>query len=362
MRLGNRVNEGHAELSVCLYLPGGRIACSFRRPGISANDRFEAGGLTYSVIEPFRSVAMRYEGELHIVDDPEALRDPQKLFATGPRAPGEVTLRRSTRNRRFTAARPAHDGVQTMYGRDFSLGHFNQHGRVARRDPASATRLGQSTDAAGATIPGVRATGRCIYYYRLFIANFSNGDGFMLLKITDRSGHARRVGVLLVDGAYEEITDLDVITDWTERQDPARVRLGVRTAHRKAVISAEILTLAPLRNRRQADGETLVSRIAEGFTPIHMGRPRGLRHDRIYRAHRRRKAGRLSAMKPRTRKFGATGGARADDQAAALDWRRRQGRDRQSGATQRARSADVRGAGGSLAAPWFGPHGARRSS
>jgi hypothetical protein len=30
MRLGNRVNEGYAELSVCLYLPDGRVACRLR--------------------------------------------------------------------------------------------------------------------------------------------------------------------------------------------------------------------------------------------------------------------------------------------------------------------------------------------
>src|SRR4051812_29387208 len=64
MRLGNRVNEGHAELSVCLYLPDGRILCSFRRPSISANDKFDAGGLSYSVIQPFRDVEMRYDGDL----------------------------------------------------------------------------------------------------------------------------------------------------------------------------------------------------------------------------------------------------------------------------------------------------------
>jgi hypothetical protein len=72
--------------------------------------------------------------------------------------------------------------------------------------------------------------------------------------------------VLLVKGHYEEITDLDVITDWTVSRDPQRVRLGVRTANRKAVITGDILTLAPLRNRRRADGETLVSRIAEGLS------------------------------------------------------------------------------------------------
>lgn len=264
MRLGNRVNEGLAELSVCLYLPDGRIACSFRRPGIANNDKFDAGGLTYSVLEPARSVEMRFVGELYIVEDPEALRDPQKLFATGPRAPGEVTFTFNAESPVHGGA-PTHAGVQTMYGRDFSFGHFNQHGRLQ-----GSIRIGDELwpmDGRGWRDHswGPRYW-QSIYFYRLFIANFSNGDGFMLLKISDRAGYARRVGVLLVDGQYEEITDLDVMTDWTDQQDPARVRLGVRTATRKAVIHAEILTLAPLRNRRQADGEVLVSRIAEGFS------------------------------------------------------------------------------------------------
>ena len=90
MRLGNRANEGYAELSVCLYLPDGRIACQFQRPSISGNDRFDAGGLSYSVVEPLKSVKMEYDGDLIIVEDPDALRDPRKLFADGPRLAGRV--------------------------------------------------------------------------------------------------------------------------------------------------------------------------------------------------------------------------------------------------------------------------------
>jgi hypothetical protein len=264
MRLGNRVNEGYAELSVCLYLPDGRIACAFSRPAIASNDRFAAGGLSYSVQEPLKKVMMEYEGELLIVDDPEALRDPRNLFASGPRLPGRVSWIHE-------AVSPVHGGepvdetVATMYGRDFSLGHFNQHGRVhgeirvgdelwpidgfGWRDHSWGPRYWQA-----------------IFYYRLFIANFPNGDGFMLLKITDRDGVARRVGVLLVDGQYEEITDMDVFTEWTVKQEPRRVHIGVRTPHRKAIILADILKLAPLRNRRKTDEGTLVSRIAEGHT------------------------------------------------------------------------------------------------
>src|SRR6185312_11010063 len=82
MRLGNRVNEGYAELSVCIYLPDGRVACQFRRPEIATNDGFDAGGLSYTVSEPFAAQRMAYEGELLVLDDPEDLRDPAKMFET----------------------------------------------------------------------------------------------------------------------------------------------------------------------------------------------------------------------------------------------------------------------------------------
>ena len=51
--------------------------------GPSGPATFDAGGLAYRVIEPFRSIEIRYEGELFLVEDPEALRDPQTLFARG---------------------------------------------------------------------------------------------------------------------------------------------------------------------------------------------------------------------------------------------------------------------------------------
>ena len=269
MRLGNRVNEGYAELSVCLYLPDGRIACQFLRPPITANDKFDAGGLSYTVIEPFKKVSMTFDGELIIVDDPDKLREPQTLFATGPRVKGYVSWVHEAEVD-IHGGQPVDDSVQTMYGRDFSLGHFNQHGRVR-----GEIRVGDESwpiDGRGWRDHswGPRYW-QVIYFYRLFIANFPNGDGFMLLKITDKQGKVRREGVLLVDGKYEDILDMDVITEWTDQQDPRKVQLGVMTANRKVRIDAEILKLAPLRNRRKADGETLVSRISEGYTRFTWG-------------------------------------------------------------------------------------------
>jgi hypothetical protein len=264
MRLGNRVNEGLAELSVCLYLPDGRIACQFKRPKIADNTKFDAGGLSYSVIEPLEKVAMQYEGELIIVDNPDDLREPGKLFSDGRRLPGRVAWT-------LEAVSPIHGGepankrVQTVYGRDFSLGHFYQHSRT-RGEIVVGDQTWKIDGGGWRDHSWGPRYWQAIWYYRLFIANFDDGSAFLLLKITDLAGHSRREGVLLVDGKYEDITDLDVFTDWTEKKDPARVRLGVRTASRKAIITGDIQTLAPLRNRRQADGETLISRIAEGYT------------------------------------------------------------------------------------------------
>ena len=34
LRIGNRPNEGYAEVTVCVYLPDGRVAFTFSRPAI----------------------------------------------------------------------------------------------------------------------------------------------------------------------------------------------------------------------------------------------------------------------------------------------------------------------------------------
>ena len=267
MRLGNRVNEGYAELSVCLYLPDGRVACQFGRPAIERNDAFDAGGLRYAVSVPFERLEMSYDGELMVLDDPSVLRDPKRMFETAPRADGSVRFD-------VRGVSPMHGGEPTTpeqeqlmyYGMQFSRGHFNQHTAVD-----GTIRVGDeewNLDAFGWRDHswGPRYW-QAIWAYRLFIANFGPDRALMLLKNMMPDGTARRLGVLLVDGDYEEVTDLDVHTTWSDdQQDPVAATLGVRTANRAVVIEGRVLTMAPLRNRRKAGDEVLLSRVAEGFT------------------------------------------------------------------------------------------------
>jgi len=264
MRIGNRANEGHAEAQACIYLPDGRIACQFQRPEITGNDAFAAGPLSYSVGTPLESVTMKFDGEFMVLDDPDLLREPKRLFTEAPLVPGSATFE-------LDGVSPVHGGApvsdtqETLYGRDFSFGHFYQH-----TTSKVGLRLGDeqwSFDGCGWRDHswGPRYWTN-IYFYRLLIANFGPDRAMMLLKITTRDGITRRHGVLQIDDRYEDITDMDLITGWTARKDPETLHLTVRTAQRSARMDGRVTRLAPLRNRRKVGDETLQCRIAEGLT------------------------------------------------------------------------------------------------
>ena len=53
VRMGNRPNEGYAEMTVCLYLPDGRVAFNYKRPQIDGHEAHDAGGLRFEVIAPY---------------------------------------------------------------------------------------------------------------------------------------------------------------------------------------------------------------------------------------------------------------------------------------------------------------------
>lgn len=263
-RIGNRINEGHAETSICIYLPDGRVACQFLRPEISSNEKHAAAGLEYSVLEPFKSVAMKYSGEAMLLDDPRILRTPKVMFNSAPRVPCRFELT-SQGLSPMNGGEPTDPNAETMYGRDFSLGHFNQHTRTV----GQITVGDQTWDLDGHGWRDHSWGPRYwtnIYFYRLFIANFGDDRGLMMLKRVDRQGVTHRRGVLMFDNQYEQIVDMDVFTEWDENKDPAAVQLGIRTAKRKVRMEGKIRTVAPLRNHREINGKRLESRIAEAFT------------------------------------------------------------------------------------------------
>ena len=90
LRLGNRANEGYAEMTTCLYLPDGRIGFMFGRPEIANNDAFDAGGMKFEVVTPFASLRTTYTGKVVLPDGPPQVAHPRTAFTPNPWADADA--------------------------------------------------------------------------------------------------------------------------------------------------------------------------------------------------------------------------------------------------------------------------------
>ena len=267
-RLGNRANEGHAEMTTCLYLPDGRAAFAYLRPEIDHNDAFDAGGMRFEVVEPFKELRIAFDGKVVVLDDPTCMADPRRAFTENPWT--------------TCAARLTFRGVSPMYGGEpvaddgsglietdggFARGHYEQHmsatGSIAvgdsewaidgfgLRDHSWGPRFWQSP-----------------WWYRWLTANFGPDFGFVISVIASRDGARRIGGMVLRDGRFEHIIDATIATEWVEDDRyHSAIRATATTAEGTYEIEGQVLNLVPLRNRRSApDGEQLLTRISEGLT------------------------------------------------------------------------------------------------
>lgn len=269
LRLGNRANEGYAELTTCLYLPDGRVAFMFHRPEISNNDAFDAGGTRFDVVTPFEELRTRYDGKVALLDDPLQMADPRKAFTENPWVSASVDL--------------VHRGVSPMFGGEpvnddgsplsedhsggFARGHYEQHMAVR-----GTIRVGDEewqVDGFGLRDHswGPRYW-QAPWWYRWLTANFGEDFGFVVSMIASRDGGRRIGGMVLRDGKYELITDATITTDWTPADSyHSALRATATTASGKYDITGKVMNLIPLRNRRKTpEGEQLVTRISEGMT------------------------------------------------------------------------------------------------
>src|SRR5712671_2538967 len=93
VRLGNRPNEGYAEMTVCVYLPDGRVAFMFKRPPTTSNDRHDASGLRFEVVKPFVEHRITFAGRACLLERPLEMAEPREAFARNPHVPVTLDLR-----------------------------------------------------------------------------------------------------------------------------------------------------------------------------------------------------------------------------------------------------------------------------
>lgn len=267
-RLGNRVHEGYAEMSVCLYLPDGRVGFMYGRPHIGNNDRMDAGGLAFEVIEPFRRLRVTYAGPVCLLERPLEMADPSRAFKANPLVDCRVEL--------------DYRGLAPMYGgrpvqadgsdlpidaeKSFARAHYEQH--VGARGTIAVGEEVWKIDAYGLRDKswGPRYW-QAVPWYRWLPMNFGPNFAMMISLVGNADGGARRSGMVLRDGAYAPIRDARIESEWDENWYQTGLRAWARTDDQEYEIEGRVLSMIPLRNRRtDASGNPLLTRITEGMT------------------------------------------------------------------------------------------------
>jgi hypothetical protein len=121
LRIGNRPNEGHAEATLCWFLPDGSALFSFDRAHIDDNEAFRTEKILVETVEVGSSMRATFRGSAHHLASPRLLTNPKEAFGSSPEVDVdlEITL----------------EGVSPMYGGtpfpglDVG-GHYEQHMRA----------------------------------------------------------------------------------------------------------------------------------------------------------------------------------------------------------------------------------------
>jgi len=276
IRLGNRANEGYAEMTVCLYLPDGTVGFMFQRPEIKNNDAHDGGGTKFEVVKPFQHHRVSYNGKVCILKNPLEMADPAKAFKSNPYSlaklkidysavsPGWGGELREKSGNEWVSPKPSGDPEA-----QFAKGHLEQLGRASGRLVLSADGNDREfkIDALGLRDHswGPRYW-QAPKFYRWLTMNFDDGLGAMATITVNRDGSERPGGFIArKDQPFQNIVKVDVQTEFIGEQNlHDKIKLTCQTADSAApiVITGKVLAMIPLRNRRAG----MVTRIAEGMT------------------------------------------------------------------------------------------------
>lgn len=253
IRMGNRANEGYAEMTVIVFNSDGSAFFNYKKPEISNNDEWNAGGARVEVLEPGERVRTRYQGSALHMANPRDMKDPGKAFKSNPFRKIDLDL--------------VHEGVGPLYGHvgepgdgnDFARAHYEQHMRVSGtlriegepdivfnghglRDHSWGPRYWQS-----------------IRSYRWITGNYGDDLGMVLSVVGDRTG-----GMFHRGEEFIQVKDIELTTEYEEgtnfhRAFKANVSLEDGTHH---LVEGRVKGFIPLRNRRSEQ----ITYIGEGMT------------------------------------------------------------------------------------------------
>ncbi len=253
IRMGNRANEGYAEMTVIIYNSDGSAFFNYKKPDISDNDGWNAGGARVEVLEPGERVRTVYQGAALHMADPRDMKEPGKAFKSNPFRKIELDL--------------VHEGVGPMYGHvgepgdgnDFARAHYEQHMRVS----GTLKIEGESTITINGHGLRDHSWGprywQSIRSYRWITGNYGDDLGMVLSVVGDRVG-----GMFHRGEEFIQVMDINLTTDYEEgtnfhRGFRAEVSLEDGSEH---LVEGKVKGFIPLRNRRSEQ----ITYIGEGMT------------------------------------------------------------------------------------------------
>ncbi len=310
-RMGNRANEGTAEMTVCLYLPaevdgGARsVGFMFKRPSIDNNDAFDAAGMKWTMVTPFEELRVDYTGKVVLLDEPEQMADPKAAFSNNPFDEAEVHLTFTGQGRPSMFGGEPDEPHETP-GEEFAKGHYEQliaatgtikvgqrewdiHG-FGLRDHSWGPRYWQAP-----------------WYYRWLTANVDENFGFMASRVAKKDGPGTRWRVRVGERHHAPVRrrgDLD--RDAWRRPVPRRHRgrpafepvrpgMGVQWS----CAEPDPAPQSPPDARRRMVADTHLRGLHRVDGPVRRVRgTRRLRHVGVPRPDHRRSAGRPRRVMP----------------------------------------------------------------
>jgi hypothetical protein len=269
IRIGNRVNEGHAEVTALVYLPGGGAAIRFAKVPITGNDRFDAGGLRSVVVEPLQHVRVQFDGTAHRLGRGTDLADPKRAFSSSPEIPLRLELD-------YRCVAPLYglgansSGASGLAGGEHTVATEHYEGAcavtgwiVAGDDHYEIDNLGFRDHSWGPrNWHGPR-------YWRWISCMVDEQNGFVAWCA--RFGDERQPGngMLMRDGQMTMLTRVDVVSDYGKAPCyPTAMRISMTTDSGEMVsATGTVFATVPLRHRR--DG--VISRLAEVLCRYELG-------------------------------------------------------------------------------------------
>lgn len=253
IRIGNRANEGYAEMTTIIFDADGSALFNYKKPDIADNDGWNAGGARVEVIRAGEEIRTCYEGSLLYMAEPRDMQNPGRAFKENPFRKVQLDL--------------THVGVGPMYGHvgdagddnDFARAHYEQHMRV------SGTLMVEGLETVKINGHGLRDHSwgprywQSIRSYRWITGNFGDGLGMALSVVGDRQG-----GMFYRGDEFLRIAEVDLVTKYEDDSSfhkslIANVKLENGESH---LVEGRVKNLIPLRNRRSEE----VTYICEGMT------------------------------------------------------------------------------------------------